>query len=92
VAGVEEVAVIGRPHPFLHETPLAFVVARGADEALTARIEAACAEALATFKRPREVIYIDALPRLPIGKLDRKALRDRIAAEASPPPRPGDRR
>ncbi len=91
VQGVEDVAVVGRPHPFLHETPVAFVVAGQAGEALTARIEAVCAEALARFKCPREVIYLDALPRLAIGKLDRKALRDRIAAEATPAPTAGTR-
>ncbi|BBE33279.1 class I adenylate-forming enzyme family protein [Sphingosinicella microcystinivorans] len=75
VEGVAEVAVVGKPHDFLSEVPVAFVVATGGTEELTQRIEAHCVHHLAKFKRPVEIRYIDALPRLSIGKLDRKALR-----------------
>jgi len=33
---------------------------------------------LAPYKAPREVVMRDALPRLPSGKLDRKALRESV--------------
>jgi crotonobetaine/carnitine-CoA ligase len=79
VPGVVEVAVVGQPHDFLDEVPVAFVVSTDKSETCTAAITAACDRELAKFKRPRAIHYIDALPRLPIGKLDRKVLRERVA-------------
>lgn len=76
VPGVSEVAVVGQPHDFLHEVPVAFVVAERTNTSLTGDIEAACEAELARFKRPREIRYLAELPRIGIGKLDRNALRD----------------
>ena len=81
IDGVEECAVVGKPHEFLHETPIAYVVATQSSDELTRSIEAACEKQLAKFKRPRDVVYVDALPRTPIGKMEKKALRARAAGE-----------
>ncbi|MFK8015832.1 MAG: hypothetical protein AB8G17_10375, partial [Gammaproteobacteria bacterium] len=37
---------------------------------------AACRSALANFMQPKEVVWLDALPRNPNGKIDRKTLSD----------------
>ena len=42
------------------------------------KVIAACREHLATFKLPREVEFIDALPKLPNGKILRRVLRDKV--------------
>ncbi len=69
-AEVREVAVIGAPDPDLGERIVAFVVARDpaappAPEVLAEHV----AGALAPHKRPRTVIFLDALPRNPMGKV-----------------------
>jgi acyl-coenzyme A synthetase/AMP-(fatty) acid ligase len=42
-------------------------------------------ERLAAYKRPREVLIVDRLPRLPTGKLVRSALRELAAARSEAP-------
>jgi 2,3-dihydroxybenzoate-AMP ligase len=39
---------------------------------------------VAKFKWPERVEWLDTLPRSNIGKVDKKALRERIAAAVSP--------
>jgi len=80
VPGVAEVAVVGRRHPMLDEVPVAFVIPRpGQDGALADRIAAACADALASFKRPHEVRLVDALPRSTLEKVAKAELRALLA-------------
>ena len=72
---VQEAAVIGVPHAVLGEDVAAFVVlGRGAtldvDELL-----AFCAERLADYKRPRQVDFLDELPRNATGKVMKHELR-----------------
>lgn len=85
--GVEEVVVVGRPHPKWGEVGHAFVVparegSPGAPPDPEA-ILAAARERLAKYKVPRGVTVLEELPRLGSGKPDRSALehRAREAAE-----------
>ena len=81
---VQEVAVVGVPHPDFGEQPLAAVVLRrGAENSLaTARaIAAQAAEVLARMKLPQRVVFVDALPRLETGKLLRRKLKERFRDE-----------
>ena len=81
--GVREVAVVGRPDRMLDEVPVAFVIPLGVAESdLGTRIIARCAEALAPFKVPREIILVDELPRVTLEKIDKKALRARLSEPA----------
>ena len=48
-----------------------------ADRAFEQSLIAYCRESLAPLKCPRSVDFTDALPRLPTGKLYKRALRDR---------------
>ena len=78
VAGVREVAVVAKPDPNYSEVVAAFVVTGGGeDPALRERIVAHCTKSLAKFKVPREVIFIDELPRISIGKVAKVKLRER---------------
>ena len=72
---VSECAVVGRPDAKWGEVPIAFVVLRpGADASADALIEH-CRGQLAKFKVPREVTFLDALPRNPSGKILKRELR-----------------
>ena len=52
----------------------AFVVAKPGASRDAAAIKAYAAERLATYKQPREVVFVEQLPRTPNGKLKRVAL------------------
>ncbi|MEM9168868.1 MAG: AMP-binding protein [Pseudomonadota bacterium] len=75
--GVLEAAVVGVPDDKSGERAVAFVVAD--DTALTADALAAhCAERLTNYKRPKDYRFVDALPKTPVGKVLRRALRDAL--------------
>jgi len=79
---VAEVSVVGKPHPEWGEMVVAFVVPRperGA-EATPEALEALCLAEIARFKRPREWIFLDALPKNNYGKVLKTELRARLAA------------
>ena len=74
LAGVGESAVIGVPHPDLGEAVVA-VVTRTDPSLDEAAILAGIAD-LARFKRPRHILFADALPRNAMGKVQKAALRE----------------
>ena len=78
--GVVEAAAIGVDDPLLGQAVRVFVVAPGlrtGDAGTDAdRIKAHCRRQLATFKIPRDVLFVDALPRTASGKVRRAALND----------------
>jgi len=76
---VADAAVFGIPHEDWGEEIKAVVEpAPGvdADDALTERLLAHCAERLARFKLPRSIDYTTEMPRDPNGKLYKRKLRD----------------
>ncbi|WP_214367127.1 long-chain-fatty-acid--CoA ligase [Pseudonocardia sp. H11422] len=80
---IADVALIGVPDPKWGETPLAVIVpADPADPPTAAAIEAYCREHLAAYKRPREITFVEALPRNPSGKVLKTRLREERAAGA----------
>lgn len=89
VAGVAESAAIGVPHPDMGEGVIALIVPadKSALPAEAALIEAI--GALARFKQPRKFIFVEALPRNAMGKVQKQILREefREAFAARPSPR-----
>lgn len=76
VAGVSEVAVIGLPHARWVEAVVAVVVRKPEAAALDeATVLAECSAHLASFKTPKRVLFVDALPKNPSGKLLKRELR-----------------
>lgn len=68
-----DAAVIGVPSDEYGEQPLAFCEARpGAD---AESVLAFCRERLARYKLPRDVIFVEELPRNPTGKVTKAVLR-----------------
>ncbi|HEV2309904.1 MAG TPA: fatty-acyl-CoA synthase, partial [Acidimicrobiia bacterium] len=73
---VLEAAVVGRPDPRWGEVPVAFVVLRPDAQATADELVAHCRRQLARFKVPKDVLFLDALPRNPSGKVLKRELRD----------------
>ncbi|MBI2467155.1 MAG: AMP-binding protein, partial [Candidatus Rokubacteria bacterium] len=72
---IAEGAVVGMPDPLMGEDVLAFVVLRPGERATAEEIIAFCQERLAKFKCPKQVRFVDSLPKSPVGKVLRKELR-----------------
>lgn len=73
---VREVAVIGRPDPRWVEVPLAVVVPVDPQAPPSAaEIIDWCRSRMASYKKPADVVYLDALPRNAGGKVLKTALR-----------------
>jgi acyl-CoA synthetase (AMP-forming)/AMP-acid ligase II len=72
---VLEAAVIGRPDDRWGEVPVAFVALRQDADATPDVLIEHCRAQLARFKVPRAVMFVDALPRNPSGKVLKRELR-----------------
>ena len=72
---VSEVAVVGVPHPRWIEGVIAVVVVKAGCSLTQERVLAHCAAGLASFKVPKGVVFVEALPKNPSGKLLKRQLR-----------------
>lgn len=78
---VREVSVIGRRDKEWGEVVVAYVVA-DADAGVTqAMLDAVCLERIARFKRPKDYVFVEALPKNNYGKILKTELRAADAAE-----------
>jgi acetyl-CoA synthetase len=77
---VRDAAVIAVTDAARGQVPKAFVVAERAGEAFEREIQEWVKTRLSLHEYPRAVQVIDALPRTPAGKVDRRALREREAS------------
>ena len=73
---VAEVAVTGRPDDDLGERIVAWVVTEPGRQATAEELEDHVASLLTKHKRPREVHFIDELPRNAMGKVVKRALEE----------------
>jgi acyl-CoA synthetase (AMP-forming)/AMP-acid ligase II len=72
---VVEAAVVGRPDERWGEVPVAYVVVSSAATTTPEELLEHCRQNLARFKIPKEVVFIDTLPRNPSGKILKRELR-----------------
>jgi long-chain acyl-CoA synthetase len=80
-AGVREASVIGRPDREWGEVVVAYVVG----DAPPAELDALCLSSIARFKRPKDYVFVEALPKNNYGKILKTELRTRdLAARETP--------
>ncbi len=77
---VSEVAVIGVAHPRWVEAVIAVIVPKSGHELRESDVMTHCVSHLAGFKCPKAVVFTDALPKNPSGKLLKRELRQRHEA------------
>ncbi|HDR04798.1 MAG TPA: AMP-dependent synthetase, partial [Candidatus Marinimicrobia bacterium] len=75
IIGVVESSIIGIPHAKWGEVGKAYIVRRNPDLTADSILEY-CKSRLAKFKIPKEIVFIEALPRNEAGKIDRKKLEE----------------
>src|SRR3954468_20253588 len=80
-ARVREASVIGRPHPEWGEVVVAYVVG----DARPAELDALCLGEIARFKRPKDYVFVDALPKNNYGKILKTELRELDARKRETP-------
>jgi long-chain acyl-CoA synthetase len=74
---VREAAVVGVPDPYRGETVKAYVSLRPGRTATADELIAFCKERMAAYKYPRQVEFLDEIPKTVTGKLLRRELRAR---------------
>ncbi len=79
--GIREVSVIGRPDREWGEIVVAYVVG----EASPADLDTLCLNWIARFKRPRDYVFVPALPKNNYGKVLKREIRDLDAGHVPDP-------
>jgi long-chain acyl-CoA synthetase len=74
---VREASVIGRPDPEWGEVVVAYVVG----DVDRAELDALCLKGIARFKRPKDYVFVNALPKNNYGKVLKTELRERDAQQ-----------
>ncbi|WP_299725113.1 AMP-binding protein [uncultured Tateyamaria sp.] len=83
---VATVGVVGKPDPLRTEIVKAYVVRRAGAQVDAGRLQDYVKERLASYSYPREITFVDALPMTVTGKVIRKDLKARAAAETGDSP------
>ena len=76
---ISEVAVIGVPDEDWGEVPMCVAVLKPGETCTPEELMEYCRANLASFKRPRAVVFVDELPRNPMGKVLKRVLREQYA-------------
>ena len=78
-SGVDECAVVGVPDETWGERVVAVVVAKPDGAPTEDALLDLASERLARFKRPEQVVFVDALPRNDLGKVLKRELREHLS-------------
>ena len=73
---VLEAAVVGEPDAYQGEALKAFVVSRPGGTIDAEAVVQHCRAHLAPYKVPRRIVFVDALPKTAVGKIDKRRLRE----------------
>jgi acyl-CoA synthetase (AMP-forming)/AMP-acid ligase II len=75
---VRACCVVGGPHADLGEVPVAFVTLRAGQQAREDDLKKLVGERLSRIYIPDQIRFVESLPENSVGKVDRKALRQRV--------------
>jgi fatty-acyl-CoA synthase len=75
---VAEAAVIGVPNEKWGEVPAAFIIAETGDRPESQELIEFCRSRIAKYKIPKYFHFVDELPRTGVGKVNKKALREKM--------------
>lgn len=78
---VSEVAVVGLPDPKWVEAVTAVIVLKQGQDLSEQQVIDHCNARMAHFKSPKRVVFVDALPKNPSGKLLKRELRKTVAVD-----------
>jgi acyl-CoA synthetase (AMP-forming)/AMP-acid ligase II len=76
---VQDVGVIGYPHEKWGEAVMAVVVVKAGESLTEAELIQWCQGRIGKFKIPKKVVFTDAIPRTPTGKILKRVLRETYA-------------
>jgi acyl-coenzyme A synthetase/AMP-(fatty) acid ligase len=82
--GVREAGVVGAIDPIWGERVVAFISRQPGQPVSSDELITFVARRLAAYKVPKEIIFLEDLPKNPAGKVNRRALRERYAAADLP--------
>ena len=78
-----ECGVVGVPNEKSGERVKAVIVKK--DPSLTVeQVKAYCRQNLTGYKMPKEIVFVDSIPKTPVGKILRRELKDIVAKEEVP--------
>ena len=77
---IVEASVVGAPDPEWGEKVVAFVVTQDRQAVPETELDALCRQRIARFKRPKQYIALEALPKSAYGKILKRELREIIDA------------
>ncbi len=78
-AAVAQAVTFAVPHPTLGEDVAAAIVLKRGARVTESELRDFAAARLAEFKTPRQILFVDEIPRGPTGKLQRIGLADKLA-------------
>lgn len=76
---VQEAAVIGVPHTFYGETPVAYVIKKNGLSTSSEELRSFVANKVAAFKKIEEVVFVNDIPKTASGKILRRELKKMYA-------------
>jgi long-chain acyl-CoA synthetase len=82
-AAVQEVAVVGIPDEYRGETVKAFVSLKAGQSVGADELISFCKERMAAYKYPRQIEFLDELPKTASGKILRRELRAKEVGQPS---------
>jgi len=81
VDGVLESCVVAQPHPKWGERPVALVVVKPGAKVTAEQVRTQCAKHFAKWQLPDDILFVASIPQNSDGKMDKKAVQDRLKSE-----------